>query len=40
MELKILKIYIKNNLASGFMKFSKFLAGTSIFFDKKLDKNL
>ncbi len=39
-ELKILKIYIKNNLANGFIKPSKSLVGTPIFFDKKSDGSL
>ena len=39
-ELKILKIYIKNNLANSFIKFSKSLAIAVIFFDKKPNRNL
>ncbi len=40
MELKILKAYIKNNLANNFIRPSKSLAGTFIFFDQKPDGNL
>ena len=40
MELEILKIYIKNNLANKFIRSSKFLVKTPIFFDKKLDRSL
>ncbi len=39
-ELETLKAYIKNNLANNFIKPSKYLAGTLIFFNKKLDKSL
>ena len=39
-ELKTLKAYIKNNLANGFIRPSKFPAGTPILFDKKLDGSL
>ena len=39
-KLETLKIYIKNNLANGFIRSSKFLVKTSIFFDKKLGKSL
>ena len=39
-ELEILKAYIKNNLANGFIKPFKFLAGAPIFFDKKPDGSL
>ena len=38
-KLKTLKIYIKNNLANGFIKPFKFFAKASIFFDKKSDKS-
>ena len=40
MELKTLKIYIKNNLASSFISPFKFFVGVSIFFDKKSDVSL
>ncbi len=40
MELEILKAYIKNNLASGFIKPSKSPAGAPILFDKKPDSSL
>ena len=39
-ELETLKTYIKNNLANSFIKPSKFLAGISIFFNKKLNESL
>lgn len=39
-ELEILKIYIEINLANDFIMPSKSLAGTSILFIKKLNKNL
>ena len=39
-ELKTLKIYIKNNLVNGFIRLFKFFTKTLIFFNKKLDKNL
>ena len=39
-ELEILKVYIKNNLANGFIRPFKFPAGVSIFFDKKLNGSL
>ncbi len=39
-ELKILKIYIDNNLANGFIKSSKSSISALIFFDKKLNKSL
>lgn len=35
MKLEILKTYIKTNLAKGFIKLFKFLAGTLILFIKK-----
>ena len=38
-ELEILKTYIKINLANGFIWLFKSLAGTLIFFDRKLDKS-
>lgn len=37
-ELKILKIYIKINLANRFIKPFKSLVGVSIFFNRKLDR--
>ena len=40
MELEILKTYIKNNLASNFIKPFKFLTRALIFFDKKSDESL
>ena len=40
MELEILKTYIENNLANGFIKFSKSLVRAPIFFDKKLNRSL
>ncbi len=39
-ELEILKAYIKNNLASDFIRPSKSPAGAPILFDKKLDGSL
>ncbi len=39
MELEILKVYIKNNLVSGFIQLFKSPTRTLIFFDKKLDKS-
>ena len=36
-KLKTLKIYIKTNLANGFIRLSKSPAGVSILFDKKFD---
>ncbi len=39
-ELEILKVYIENNLASGFIRPSKSPAGAPILFDKKLDGSL
>ena len=39
-ELETLKIYIKTNLANGFIQLSKSPARALIFFDKKLDKSL
>ena len=36
-ELETLKAYIETNLANGFIKPSKFPAGTSILFDRKSD---
>ncbi len=39
-ELEILKTYIENNLASGFIRPSKFPAGAPILFDKKSDGSL
>ena len=40
MELEILKTYIENNLANGFIRPSKSPAGASILFDKKPDGSL
>ena len=40
MELEILKVYIENNLANGFIRPSKSPAKTSILFDKKLNGSL
>ncbi len=40
MKLEILKAYIENNLANGFIRPSKSLAGAPILFDKKLDGSL
>ncbi len=40
MELETLKAYIKNNLASGFIRLSKSLVRVSILFDKKPDGSL
>ncbi len=39
-ELETLKAYIKNNLASGFIWFSKSPAGAPILFDNKPDGSL
>ena len=39
-ELKILKTYIKTNLANGFIQPSKFSVGMPILFNKKLDGSL
>ena len=39
-ELKMLKIYIKTNLANGFIRLSKSPAGTLILFDWKSDRSL
>ena len=39
-ELEISKVYIKNNLANGFIRPSKSPAAASIFFDKKPDSSL
>lgn len=39
-ELKTLKTYINTNLASGFIRLSKSLAGTTILFVWKLDGSL
>ena len=38
-ELETLKIYIKTNLANGFIQSSKSLAGAPILFDKKVDRS-
>ncbi len=40
MELETLKVYIENNLASGFIRPSKSPAGAPILFDKKPDGSL
>ena len=40
LELEILKAYIKNNLANGFIRPSKSSAGALVFFDKKPDGSL
>ncbi len=40
MELEILKAYIENNQASGFIRPSKSPAGASILFNKKPDSSL
>lgn len=40
MELEILKVYIKNNLANGFIRSFKSFAKSFIFFDKNLDKSI
>ncbi len=40
MELEILKAYIKNNLANGFIRPFKSPTGASILFDKKLNDSL
>ncbi len=39
-ELEILKAYIENNRANGFIRSSKSSAGVPILFDKKLDGSL
>ena len=39
-ELEILKIYIENNLANGFIRPSKFPTEALIFFDNKPDRSL
>ena len=39
-DLEMLKTYIENNLANGFIRPSKFLARIPIFFDKKLNRSL
>ena len=39
-DLKILKTYIKTNLANGFIRLSKSPAGAPTFFDRKPDKSL
>ena len=39
-KLEMLKIYIKNNLANGFIRSSKSLTRLHILFNKKLDKRL
>lgn len=39
-ELKILKTYIKTNLANDFIRFSKFATSVLILFDQKPDGNL
>ena len=38
-ELETLKTYIKTNLANGFIRFSKSLAGALILFDRKPNKS-
>ena len=38
-ELETLKTYIKTNLANGFIRLSKSLAGAPIFFDQKPDRS-
>ena len=38
-ELEILKIYIKNNVANGFIESYKFLANASILFNQKPNKS-
>ena len=40
MELETLKVYIKNNLANGFIRPSKSPAGASILFNKKSNGSL
>ncbi len=40
MKLEILKAYIENNLANGFIKPSKSLGRAHIFFNKKPDESL
>ena len=37
-ELEMLKTYIKNNLANGFIRLSKFPTSAPILFDQKLDR--
>ena len=39
-ELETLKTYIKTNLANGFIRTSKFLAGAPILFDRKPNRSL
>ncbi len=39
-KLEILKTYIKNNLANGFIRLSKSATRILIFFDKKLNESL
>ena len=39
-ELKMVKTYIKNNLANNFIRPFKFFIRASIFFNKKLDGSL
>ena len=39
-ELEILKIYFKYNVANSFIRPSKFFARALIFFNKNLDRNL
>ena len=39
-ELETLKTYIKTNLANGFIRSPKSLAGAPIFFDRKPDRSL
>lgn len=39
-ELEILKIYIENNLISGFIRPSKSFSGVFIFLDRKLNGSL
>ena len=39
-ELETLKTYIKTNLANGFIRPSKFLAGAPILFNQKPDGSL
>ena len=39
-ELEMLKVYIENNLANGFIRPFKFPAKVFIFFDKKPNGNL
>jgi hypothetical protein len=40
MELEVLRVYIDENLASGFIRHSKSPAGAPIFFVKKKDGSL